>query len=373
MLRSFATLALAFGLAATSTGCDSSDTPAAVDEVVVLGTNVDASFLDDGQFDILATPLSAQGAALLTDVNEVRVTVASSSPGARLTPGTFTISAGVQGTNAPSGNPLAVAISLDQSSSMGGTDPNRLRVDGARAFVDVLDSLGTGYEVGVFAFGATTFQDTSFASTDLLFDYTSIADSARAAIGRVGAFTGTPTYPSLIETLEYSERVRPTGQYERAVVLLSDGSPNGTSRRQEACDLATAMDSPVYAIGLGPASDLSPSPSPGAVEEMRSIAQCTGGSYAGISAAADGSVDLTSIRRIYESIAVGTARGSLTVGVTLSGEAFDALQPGDTITGELTLGTDGGSTSSSFAFTVPARAGAAAAWTPIFPDGAAQW
>ena len=304
----------------------------------------------------MATPLSSGGSALLDDVDRVEVEVDEvPDSGARLVTGAFTVEASLQGKTNPSGAPLAVAVSIDQSGSMIGTDPDRLRIEGAIAFVDVLENLGVDYEAGIFAFGPIfSFDpDRELVDTDILSPYTDRADSARAAIRRAEQETGTPTYESLIEVLTYSEAERPTDSFERAVVLLSDGSPNSTARRQEACDLASEQESPVYAIGLGPASDVSEQAFPGAVEEMRAIAQCTGGAYAGIGANEDGSLDAASIQQIYRNVAVGTAQGNVSVRVQLGGDGFDALSPGDRISGRLSLGTENGSTTAPFAFTVP--------------------
>lgn len=329
----------------TVAGCDSGDEDEpTLEEILLIGTIINSDFLATGDFQLVATPLDETGAGILSAnvAPEVVIDVVNDEPSQGIL-----AQSQVSGINAPSDNTLAVAISLDNSGSMASTDPNRTRVDGAIAFVNTLEATGTPYEAGVFTFGGP--RTPPFSVTALLQDYTDNADSLRAAIEQVGASGGTPTYGSLIEVLNYSEEVRPTALNERAIVLLSDGQPGDTHLRPEACQLADSLDSPVYAIGLGPASDLSPNPSPSAVEEMRQIASCSGGAYAGI---VEG--DVSSVTDIYSSIGTATVQGSLTISVHL--ENYDVLEANDIVEGLLRLSSGGGESEAHFRFRVPTPA-----------------
>jgi len=94
----------------------------------------------------------------------------------------------------PSGRPLAVALDIDGSGSMGWNDPQRLRVSGVQFFVDVLDASGYPFEVGVFEFGGPT--DFPFYYTGLHQDFTNDVDSLKNAIDLIGVYGGCLLYTS---------------------------------------------------------------------------------------------------------------------------------------------------------------------------------
>lgn len=353
-MRLFRPALLLFSLlAVTFVGCDSGEEEPVVEEVILVGTNVPSDFLMTGRFGLVATPLDEGGGGILSTGVAPEVVIETVNGEAV---DDILAQSEVDGVNDPSDNSLAVAISIDNSGSMAGNDPDRIRVDGAIAFVETLENAGADYEAGVFMFGPSAFTP-PFQFTTLLQSYTDEPDSLVTAINMVGANAGTPTYGSLIEVMEYSEDERPTASYERAVVLLSDGQPGDTFLRDDACQLADSLDSPVYAIGLGPASDISPNQQQGAVDEMREIAQCSGGAYAGI---AEG--DVSSITQIYSSIGTATVEGSLTIGVQL--ENFENLEVGDIVGGVLRLASGGSEAEADFQFRVRSAAGAR-----VVPDG----
>ncbi len=326
----------------TLVGCDGGEDDPVVDDVILIGTNVPDDFVATGVFSLTATPLDEENNGILDEGVVAAVTIDQVNGD----PVSVVVAQSTLGTvNTPSGNPLAVAINLDASSSMRTTDPLRTRVDGALEFVKTLEESGVNYEASVSDYGSGRTEP--FRATRLLQDYSSDSTALNAAIRLVGASGSTPTYESLIELMTYSEGERPTASYERGVVLLSDGSPGDGNRRPEACALAVSLDSPVYAIGLGPASDLSPNPTTGATGEMRAIAECSGGTYAGIIPG-----DVSSVRNIFSNIATANAEGSVEVEVRLS-DFENVIGIGDRVEGTLTLSFGGGEASASFGFTVP--------------------
>lgn len=310
-----------------------------VDEVIIVGTQVDTSFLSDGQFGLTAIPLDNQGSAILSNQVSAQVTINQ--------PANLIGSVHVDRVVIPSGKPLAIALNIDGSGSMGWNDPDELRKIGAKFFVDVLDASGYPYEAAVFEFGGPIHLP--FNYTGLHQDFTNIVDSLKNAIDLIGVWGGTPTYESLIEVLHYVDTTKFVSQYERAVVLLSDGEPNSLTYRDSTCVLANELHIPIYTIGLGPASDLdSLTMDEDAVENMRFIANCTGGAYAGISPS-----DSTSANSIYGNMANATSQGSIIFNVTLSGVGFAGLSSGDLITGIITIVSGGTNAVASFSFVVP--------------------
>ncbi|MFC2089103.1 VWA domain-containing protein, partial [Calditrichota bacterium] len=310
-----------------------------VDQVVVVGTQVAENFLNTGMFALSAIPLDNQGAAILS--NQVTAQVAINEP--------FGVTANVnidQVVN-PSGKPLAIALNIDGSGSMDWNDPNGLRKSGAKFFVDVLEASGYPYEAAVFEFPG--FSNYNFINCQLHQDFINNPDTLKNAINWIGDSGGTPTYESLIEILNYVDTTRALTNYDRAIVLLSDGEPNSTYLQDSTCSLANSLEIPIFTIGLGPASDLdSLNMSVTAVENMRYIANCTGGVYAGISP-----VDTSSASAIYGSMANATSQGSIIFNVQLSGTGFNGLSSGDLISGIITILSSGANAVASFSFVVP--------------------
>ena len=349
-------------------GCSNDSTgpkEPSIEEAVVVGTQVDSDFKETGQFEVLGTPLDENREGVISDAVQAEITLDSlsgdpSSKQARQKSRVVfgkdkvsDISANIisQQRNQPGNDPFAVTLNIDGSGSMSWNDENRTRVAGAKDFVDQFEQNVNNFDINIFTFPGDPAPSSNFSDSELLAEFTDDATVLKNSVEEVQASGGTPTYPSLLEILDYSEQERPTQSNERALVLFSDGSPNSTSQRSDACDKANNMDSPIYAIGLGPASDLSNNPDQQAVEEMRRIATCTGGSYAGIDPN-NTSVDASSL---YQNIAVGTSKGNIQYSVELTGSGFDSLQSGTILYFTLTLQTNSGQADAFFSFSVPSN------------------
>jgi hypothetical protein len=238
---------------------------------------------------------------------------------------------------------------------MSSSDPNRLRVDGAKEFVDELDSRGK-FVSAVFEFPGFNSPDPTFGNTDFFAGFTNDTDSLDNAIEKAEAGGGTPMYSSLAEVLIYSDTVRSSANYQKAIVLLADGQPNSTALRDSVCRDSQRKNSPIFGIGLGPASDLSDSPSPAAVAEMRQISSCSGGAYQGLIPDS-----LEVVQQAFSAAATGSSQGSINYGVEIT-KGLSELQTGDTIRGTLTVSSGGSSSSGTFTFTVPSASSSSRAY-----------
>jgi len=336
-------------------GCDSNDSSAPpVDEVVVIGTQVENDFLNSGEFGLSATPLDESGTGIISD--EVKAEVSVNGPGTSAalsakSDGGLSGQVTLQRLNDASGNPLAVTVNIDGSGSMNSTDPQRLRVDGAKAFVDQLESAGVNYEVAMATYDGET-PSLNLSETRMLLDFSNNATALKDSSDLVESSGTTPTYESLAELLIYSEDQRPASNHEKAIVLLSDGAPNSTALRDSVCADAQRKESPIYSIGLGPASDLAPAAEqdPSAIEEMRSVSRCSGGAYAGI----DPDSAAASTDEIYRAMATGTSKGSIVFLVSFDpADLQQHFSPGDRLTGTLSLTVGGQTAGGDFSFTVP--------------------
>lgn len=309
-----------------------------IDSVIVVGSNVPEDFRQTGQFSLTAIPESQAGTAILSDIIAAAVEITE--------PENIIADVGIGGFNPPSSKPLAVSVDIDGSGSMVWNDPLRLRVSGAQKFVDVLSASGRQFQGAAFAYQGIP-DPPSFLFTDILKDFTANADSLKAAFELVAQNGGTPTYESLLEVLNYKELKKPGAQNERSIVLFSDGEPNSLALKDSVCALASVLDIPIYSIGLGPASDVAGN-LPAAVFNMREIARCTGGAYAGISVNND-----STVTAIFSAIANATVIGNADFSVQLSGAGLANITTGTRVKGSITIASGGVSASAKFEFVAP--------------------
>lgn len=333
-------------------GCDSSGSSggeASVDRVAVTGTQVSPDFQNDGKFGVSATPLDGGGNGIISNNLKTSVKIEHNpASGTKAHTDSIVAQVTIDSTNDASGNDLAIPIVLDGSGSMGFNDPDSLRVDGANAFVDALNTGGASFESAVFEFPGFS-SDPSFASTDVFAGFTSDVDSLKRGIAMVEASGGTPMYPSLAEVLIYSENERPNANYQKAIVLLADGSPSSTMLQDSVCTDARRKNSPIFGIGLGPASDLSDSfeRDGEAIAEMREVSSCSGGAYQGLSPDS-----LEAVEEAFTAAAAGSSQGSVNFGVEIV-SGLSEIAPGDIIRGTLTVESGGSSANGVFTFSVP--------------------
>ena len=335
-------------------GCDifgSDESNPKVDDVVVVGTQVKSDFQETGEFGLTATPLDQGGDAILKKnvKAEIELQHESATQGTQIEAHNLDATITIDTKNKPSNNNLVASISMDGSGSMGGSfgsDPNRLRVDGAKAFFDELMDSGNNFEAGIFEFPGTA---PNFQYNSILQDYTGDVDSLKTASEQVTSGGGTPMYSALGELLTYSESVRPASKNDKAIVLFADGQPNTTSERDSVCAQAERLKSPIYGIGLGPASDLSDDAQGAAIAEMRYISSChPAGAYQGLV-----KDSLEVIEEAFKAVATGSSKGSVGMSVKIQ-SGLDEVQAGGVVQGSVTIESGGETASGDFSFRVPA-------------------
>lgn len=346
-------------------GCDflgSDDEEPAADEVVVVGTQVGDDFQDTGEFGLSATPLDEGGSSILSEDVDADVEIEDPEGDGTSTATAkahIEASVNVNRVNEPSDDPLAVSIDFDASGSLASSDPDKIRIDGGKAFIDELEGIGRNYEASIFEYSGscTPTPQSPFSCSNLWQDFSDDAVALKDAIENVGASGFTPTYGSLLEVLGYSEAERPKESYEKAIVLFSDGQPTDTdliARRDSVCDVEIPdKESPVWAVGLGPGSDHpDANTDPSAVREMNRLASCSdqGGAYIGINPDPDSARQ--SIEDSFSNFATASAQGSITFDVQIT-SGLDAFNAGDTVTGTLRVTSGGNTVEGSFSFRVP--------------------
>ena len=337
-------------------GCDSSgsssspsggSTPTVseseVSDVVVSGAQPDPNFQSNGRIDVKATPVSSNGTGIIDTGLDASINVKEHRKAHQAD-----IDASVQATSGTvaSGDDPAIPILLDGSGSMGSSDPNKVRIDGAEKFIDILDEKGP-FESAVLEFpGSNT--SPAFSNTNFYAGFTGEVDSLENALLNVSASGGTPMYPSMAEVLAYSENERPKSNYQKGLVVLADGQPGGGGVTEDSvCTSARQKDAPIYAIGLGPASDITSNTTPAAVETMRALAQCSNGGYRGL--AAD-SIEV--IEEAFESAAVSSTEGSVNYEVKIE-SGLSQIGSGDTLILTLVINSGGSKAERTFRVTTP--------------------
>ena len=341
-------------------GSDDKGSPTA-DEVVVIGTQVGSDFQTTGEFGVSATPLDKGGNSILSEDVKAEVEIEDPSSSKTLSTAKSQIAASVEigWIDEPSDDPLAISINYDASGSLNSYDePQRNRVEGAKAFVDALERIGREYEAAVFEYAGSCAPDSQppFSCSDMWLDFSNNPDSLKSAVEQVTAGGGTPTYGSMLEVLGYSEAVRPKADYEKVVVLFSDGQPNDynlEARRDSVCNVELPdKETSVWAIGLGPGNDHpdETATDPEAVREMNRLTACSneGGAYIGI----DPNSPRQSIQDRFQGFATGAAQGSISFDVEIT-EGLDQFQAGDTVQGTLRVKSGGSTVEGDFSFRVP--------------------
>jgi len=325
------------------TGSASDSEGRTVQSVSISGTRVAPNFQTTGTFQIVATPLDETGRGLLSGTQasitlEKHVSVKAHSS-------EFDPIIDDSSTTEPTGEALAIPIVLDGSGSMANNDSSRNRVPAAKAFINQLNESNTPFESAVFEFpGSSSAKE--FSNTDVFAGFTSDIDSLKAGAEKAQADGETPMYASLAEVLAHSEAVRPAAQ--KGIVLLGDGKPTTEDLKRSVCEDASRKDTPIYGIGIGPASDLSEQRDSSAIAEMRGISTCTGGAYQGLDPDSPGLLD-----EAFSSVATASTEGTITYDVMVDSSSLDELAAGDIIEGTLTVGAGESSAEAAFSFRVP--------------------
>jgi von Willebrand factor type A domain len=157
---------------------------------------------------------------------------------------------------------------LDQSGSISSTDPNDLRIDASRIFLDALgrndqaalgsfttSSLYSYYSGYTLLHGGFTNQGSKF--------YTSL-DSLKNIITK----GGTPLYTSTEWAINYTAQKAPTKN--KVVVLFTDGENNGGSYKENTENLSRQKNIPIFTVGLSNGVNF---------DVLNSMALNTGGSF----------------------------------------------------------------------------------------------
>jgi hypothetical protein len=335
-----------FTLAALATACtvqpsDSSDPNNNVDKVVVVGTSVTSALYASGDLGLTTIPQDAAEKAILSKDLKIAITITS--------PESLVVDIASTECTEPDANKKSTAIGviIDDSGSMGGTDPDMKRKD---ATIDFLNALGADDQVLLTDYGTTgdDLRDLVCASSANAANCSPPKPSFtkdRAALIKAAALIedagGTPLYESCKQMVPLVDSIK---DQRRGMLLLSDGEPSSMDGRDACHAAAKAAQIPVFTVGLGPAAEGDPSASPDAVKVLRELASETGGSYASAN-------DAAQLQQLFRNMGSALARGSCRTTAKVQGA--DKIVPGTKISGEVTIGSKGAK--AAFEFVAPEK------------------
>jgi hypothetical protein len=341
----FALVALASASAACTirtepVGGAAGDPNEQVAEVVVVGTNVTSGIHVTGELGVTTLPKDANKLAVLGKGLKVSMHISSPTP----------MDVDVLDTECTepdaSAKGISIGVILDDSGSMGSSDPKRMRKD---ATVSFLNTLGADDRVLLTDYGKSgnDLRDLLCVSeggakcTPPEAKFSSDKAALIKATELIANGGGTPLYESCVQMTPLVDTQKGV---RRGMLLLSDGRPNSESKRQACHDAAKAAQIPVFTVGLGPAAEGDARVDPRAVKVLRELSTETGGSYASAN-------DPAQLDGLFQNMGAALAKGSCRTSAKVRG--FDKLEPGSKVTGEITIGNKGAR--STFEFVTPER------------------
>jgi Mg-chelatase subunit ChlD len=221
---------------------------------------------------------------------------------------------------------ISAVLNMDRSGSMRLNDPERLRVDAAKRFLERITSED---RVAVMEFPG---QSPGFRASTLLQNFTSDKALLEAALDKVGQRGNTPIWDALLDTLDLHAADEGGRGASRVVLLFTDGEREGGEVDfTEALAAALESDVRVFAIGLGAAIDTA---------ELQKLAAETGGTFSNVQDA-DQLEDL--FNRAFNAI---RASGTITLSIS------PVPPPGSLVRGTLSFTVNGEDFSVDYAFTI---------------------
>ncbi len=275
---------------------------APVEELRLLGSvSIGPDFQNTGNFDLNLLALDANDNVIQLSGSQISMILDSVATTTKDT--TYqVIVRDVTFVQPSAGGKIKVGILLDSSGSMDWNDPNYLRRDASRDFIELLLQNSASHKVGIFDFAAR-YGDVNGDSIDdyylrVLQDFVYVTDTAGlfAALDSVTAYGGTPLYLSLWYLLDHVHDNIEAG-YGHAILVLTDGEDNesGDITSDSVITKALNYQIPIYAIGLGDTSYID-------FTELQRVASLTGGVYAN-------AADANALTQIFNSMGLGLSQG----------------------------------------------------------------
>jgi hypothetical protein len=313
------------------------DPNAAITEVLVVGTSTASTFKADGSLGITILPKDAAHALVFGA--SLKATVTFASPTGLVVDGIQTSCSAAAATDA-----AAIGVIIDDSLSMVDSDPQKVR---KTATVSFINSLGAKDKAALTDYGNDpacrdlTCSDakTGAYCADPTPTFTSDKAALIAATDQIiEGPAGTPLYESCETMVRYVNGV--DGRH--GMLLLSDGQPTSMDRRAACLTAAKSANIPVFTVGVGPAAEADPKTDTKAVSVLRELASETGGAYASAN-------DPKQLDSLFANMGTALTQGHCTTSLRVRAPA--PIAAGTTLTGEITVGSNGAK--ATFSLVVP--------------------
>ena len=269
-----------------------------IESLHLLGYAVSGGFHGDGAIRLGVLALDGAGEAIL-DSNvylDAQVTCDVSFPMG----GSIRIDAAHQ--PAP-GKPFQMALDLDGSGSMAGSDPQGRRIPASQGLIGVVQESFPGSTFAAWEFNDEVVQ---------LIDFTSDTSAVSTAVTRVGSDGSTRLHESVQQILD-GFAAAPQSDAQPAILLLSDGMDTASDvDRDDVIAYAKQLGVPIYAVGLGGALDI---PGLDFVGDLQVYAHDTGGMFTFIEHSG-------ALEQAFENMALGISRDYQEVTLVLDGGLF---------------------------------------------------
>jgi len=219
-------------------------------------------------------------------------------------------------------------IILDSSGSMSNNDPQNLRIEAAKKFVDTMDTDDI-FSVIDFGAGTTTGQRVS----RLLCDFTNDTNELKQSIDKATASGGTPLFESILDGIDM---LKGYPDKSRVIIVLTDGKADSNDNFNSCIQNAKDNDIMLYTIGLGSNLDFS---------NLGNLSSETNGAFANASNSSE-------LELVYNNIGIATFKGK--VSVSVEGEFIPPLLKGGdfSVSGELLTTIERKTIETSFNFTI---------------------
>lgn len=217
-------------------------------------------------------------------------------------------------------NPWSFSIDVDSSGSMATSDPDRLRVDAAKLFVDTIFANKEMSQMRITDFGAGS--DSGYSYSRLLQNFTSDRSLIFAGIDSCTNTNNTPLYESVFELLDTFNTDVSSASYDRAFLVLSDGEPTlGTKTEADVVTLANSYHIPINTVALGSGTFN---------DTLRSLSNQTNGIFTYAK-------DANDLSTAFENVALGNAKGYMVYTLVVPTSERDKIEIPNTI--EVSIGS----------------------------------
>lgn len=201
------------------------------DRLKIDGFRFDPDFDDNGKVHLAFSVFGADGTDMTEQMDPAGLSAVMAFSAEERTLLAFEeISVVVEGLKAVGRPPLDVVLDLDSTGSMAETDPERLRVNGAKGYIDAMRPED---QVAVMDFSTMIPPGVSvplvnFLNSRMLHPFSKDRDAARAAVDEVIQMGNTNLYDSMAEAITYLASQQ--GNRPKALVVLTDGQDNSSMR-----------------------------------------------------------------------------------------------------------------------------------------------